>query len=694
MKKLGFVKNIGVVLSVIVFLIATKNTILAADIKENKAQEVADKKADVLVRTYGITSVQYALIENGEIEVSGQKGVYSKKENTVLSAEHMYGIASVSKMYTAAAVMKLVDMGQLDLDKPVTTYMPEFKMADERYKSITPRMLLNHSSGIMSTEFENALLLGKSDTSVHDQFLEILREDRLKATPGAYSVYSNDGFILAERLVEKVSGMDFTTFLHTYFIEPLGLKHTKTPQDVLEEERIAKATLPNYKEELPIETLNMIGAGGIYSTGEELCKFATVFMEDNPNILSKESLKAMESKEYAKGLWAFDMHNSFNYGLGWDSVELYPFDEYEIKALTKGGDMYTYHASLVVLPEYNMAAAVTSSGGNSLYNQMMATQMLLARLQERGIIAEIKPEKSFVPPVAAPMPEELMQHSGMYGNYNSLMEVEINKEGILFLDKRIQDVPQVKCVYTEEGVFVTPDGSTKLNCVKEKNGQTYLWIEEYITLPDIGQLVLTQYSAQKLEPHFVSEEVEVAWEKRNEKIYYLVNENYASELYLLGINVPIMLKKDLPGYVGGVKIVDENDAKAVIEIPMVGGRDLVDITFYEEDGLEYLKMRSAIYMHEEGVIPFNAEANKVIQLNDKGYTKFYTIPKSEENKKMTVTMPDEGNVIVYNEQGVCMYNAYLSEEKSVTLPKNGMIAFVGEPKAVFKVRLNPILTLF
>lgn len=94
-------------------------------------------------------------------------------------------------------------------------------------------------------------------------------------------------------------------------------------------------------------------------------------------------------------MWPGDGDNSFNYGLGWDSVKLYPFNRYGIKALSKGGDTVLQHATLVVLPEQKMAAAVVSSGGSSITNQMMATNLLLVALKEKGTIKDYKAEQIF-----------------------------------------------------------------------------------------------------------------------------------------------------------------------------------------------------------------------------------------------------------------------------------------------------------
>lgn len=108
----------------------------------------------------GAVSVQYALWENGEVTLQGHDGVYSKTENRALTDDDLYGIGSISKTYTAAAMMKLVEQGKVDLDEPVTAYLPDFTMADPRYTQITVRMLLNHSSGLMGGTTNDAFLFG------------------------------------------------------------------------------------------------------------------------------------------------------------------------------------------------------------------------------------------------------------------------------------------------------------------------------------------------------------------------------------------------------------------------------------------------------------------------------------------------------------------------------------------------------
>ncbi|UZM97508.1 hypothetical protein OL548_20390 [Lysinibacillus sp. MHQ-1] len=145
-------------------------------------------------------------------------------------------------------------------------------------------------------------------------------------------------------------------------------------------------------------------------------------------------------------MWPEDGANIINYGLGWDSVKLYPFSEYGIKGLAKGGDTGLQHASLVVLPEQKMAVAVLSSGGSSSTNQMMATEILLAALKEKGTIKEIKPNKSFGKPVKAKMPQDIVKKAGFYGNSFSHFKIKITNNGELLLPAISEEKI---CIYCE-----------------------------------------------------------------------------------------------------------------------------------------------------------------------------------------------------------------------------------------------------
>ncbi|KKO55202.1 serine hydrolase domain-containing protein [Paenibacillus sp. DMB20] len=653
-------------------------------------EKIAAEKAALLTEKYGTVSVQYALIDNGKITVSGQAGKNDMEGKKPLTKDTVYAIGSTSKVFTAAAVMKLVEDGKIDLDAPVVQYIPDFTMKDERYKKITPRMLLNHSSGLNGSSLSNAFLFNDNDTYAHDTLLKQLSTQSLKADPGAFSVYCNDGFTLAEILVERVSNMSFSEFVRQNFIKPLEMNHTKTSQETLEPSKMAGLYFPTVEGQLPNETVNVIGTGGIYSTAEDLARFSTLFTGQAKGILSGNSVKAMEQEEYKKGLWPKDSDNSVNYGLGWDSVKLFPFNEYGMKGLTKGGDTILYHASLVVLPEQNMAAAVLSSGGSSSTNQMLASEILLHALKEKGTIKEFKPEKSFGKPVKADMPNDLMQKAGYYATTNNLVKISVSKDGELTVSvPSMPGYPQEKYVYTKDGSFVTENGSGKLSIVTEKNGRTYLWASQYMSVPGLGQTALSHYLAEKIEDNKLDKETAAAWAKRDGRAYYPVTEKYSSLMYLI-MNPVMQISRldDFQGYVGDKKITGPDTAVSQHQIPAMGGRDTFELRFNKEGGTEYLEAAGILYISGDKVKPLHNGKKSTVTLQDNGHARWYTVPEGAAGKTMTVTMPAKGAFAVYNEQGVCVNYSIATGKNTVELPKNGTVVFAGESGSSFGITLK------
>ncbi|KQY94213.1 serine hydrolase [Paenibacillus sp. Root52] len=674
------------------YALASSDTGNSANLTFRSTERAVIEKANLLTQSYGTTSVQYALMDEGKIVLSGQVGVNDPKGEIPLTADTMYGIGSTSKMMLTTAVMKLVDEGKVNLDTPIVNYIPDFKMKDKRYQQITPRMLLNHSSGLLGTSSNSAILFGDNDTYAHDTLLEQLANQNLKADPGAYSVYSNDGFTLAEILVERVSGMSFTTFMHRYITEPLDMNNTRTPQDQVDLSQMAATySATNAKQQLPLETTNMIASGGIYSTAEDLVKFSRIFTGQVEGILSRESVDAMEQEEYKKGIWPEESDSSIAYGLGWDSVNLFPFNDYGIKAVTKGGNTITYHSSLIVLPEFNMAAAVTSSGGTSTTDQLLATELLLGALEEKNIIPERKPEKSFSTPVTAAMPKELLSHTGIYGGgANLVMKLDVKDNGQLTVSTPSAPTnSDQRYTYTADGSFVNDEGTEKLQFVNEDNGKVYLWSRSYKSVPGLGQIASSEYKAEKLETNELPNDVAAAWQKREGNTYYLVNEKHTSTLYNIALPViPIHTFNEWPGYIYTNKIIGANQAVNQLQIPGLAGRDTMNFEFYIEDGVEYVTAGGNVYASQEVVRPIYSGNQSKTTIQANGYSSWFTVPASAAGKMMKVQMPSNGAFAVYNQAGIAVNHTVVSGQNEIVLPDNGSIVFAGEPGSTFEISLK------
>ncbi|WGV61551.1 serine hydrolase domain-containing protein [Brevibacillus brevis] len=655
------------------------------DTVKEKAQEQASK----IVSEYGASGLQYAIRDHGSIVLSGSAGVYDKETKSPITEDTMFGIGSVSKMYVTAATMMLADSKKIDIDKPLTTYIKDFKMADKRYKQITPRMLMNHSSGIYGSQYGNSFLFEDNDTKNHDELLVRLQSESLKSTPGEFSVYCNDGFQLLEILIERVSGLRYSEFLETYISDPLQLTSTKTPLDSFDRDRLIKTYYPGMDQALPVENANLLGTGGLYSTAEEVTEFAEVLIGNRTDILSEKSVKAMQSHEYRKGVWVPEETNSINYGLGWDAVRLAPFSDYGITALFKGGDTIMYHAALVTLPEHDITIAVLSSGGGSTYNSLAASNILLEYLRAKGTIKEILPEKTFEPPVKVDMPSDMLAYSGLYGSVGKTVKLEIKNGEIYSPDLAFEGLPPQKYVYTGNGQFINNDGNATISFDRAKNGKTYLKLNAYINNPGLGQSFSVSYELQKLASNPLKQSMKTVWENRDGKKYYALDEKITSVMYLNNALVTKTISVDIShGYASGTKIVDKNNAVNVIQIPAFAGRDAFDLNFYQKNQKEYVKINGLSYISEDAIPTFNDGKDSLCIIPSDGQARWYKIDEKSANRVMNVETPESGGFAVYDKNGMTVNFSKASNKHSVVLPESGMIVFGGNAGDVFKINLK------
>lgn len=644
---------------------------------ETQAALTVDERVQLLLDAgAGITSIQYAMMDGGEIVESGVGGVYSKRENRLLTTENLYGIGSTSKMFTTAAMMRLADQGKVDLDRPVTDYIPEFTMADERYKDITVRMLLNHSSGLMGSTYGNGFLFDDADTQAHDTLLADLATQTLKADPGAFSVYCNDGFTLAELVIERVSGMSFTDFIHQEITGPLGMAHTQTMQDDFDRSSIVRTYNPYQPEqETPTDSVNIIGTGGVYATAEDLCRFAQLFTGET-DILSDAAREATFQPEYAHGQWLDVENNVVGYGLGWDSVDLYPFNLYGIQAVTKGGDSLLMHNSLIVLPEYGLSAAVSSSGGSSAYCQMLATSLLLDQLEEKGVITErLSALDTFTPAVQTALDADMKQYEGLYGDSTSLMRLTMDEAGTLTMANAYAPTQAQTFLYCGDGVFKDETGFAELRFARQ-NGSTYLTARGCSAISGLCDLVSETYYLQKLPENTVTDEMQAAWDARQGKAYVSVTDKASSQLYMAGL--PMLGIGTVDGYLLSNPLTDENRADVTIQIPMMGGRDTSPFVFETIDGVEYVHYTDGLYMDISAVPDIFTGARSHLTIQPSGYNRWYNLPESLDGKTMTIQMPEGTGFVVFDAAGQTVNQSAVTGDTQVTLPGGGAIVFCGK----------------
>jgi len=166
-------------------------------------------------------SIQYAFFDSDSLIYEFQYGFNDLKAKKKTEASDTYNLFSVTKTFTALAVLQLAQQGKLHLHEPVINYLPDFPYS----KQITVEQLLNHSSGI-----PNPLPLKWTHlTTEHDSFnrdlffSSILENNKLKSVPGTRFSYSNLGYVILGQLIEKVTGKKYETYIKENILDKAGI---------------------------------------------------------------------------------------------------------------------------------------------------------------------------------------------------------------------------------------------------------------------------------------------------------------------------------------------------------------------------------------------------------------------------------------------------------------------------------------
>jgi CubicO group peptidase (beta-lactamase class C family) len=320
-------KMLTIVLSILLLLVPLSG---CATEKQSQSydQTIATARTEIwqAISGGGASSATVAIMDNGKIVYEEGFAMANRGEALGVNTSTQFNIGSVSKIFTAAAIMQLVEAGKVDLDKPVVDYVPDFTMADSRYKNITVRMLLNHSSGLPGTDIYNGFATAV-DPDFLANFMVYLANSNLKDDPGVVSVYCNDGFTLAEVLIEKVSGQSYAEYLNQHIFSKSGMDDSSCyfkPDNP----NIALKYNNDDGSALPAEYVNLMGTGGISSTAADLCRFGNALLTNK--IMTAESFTEYTSPQYGPETVPSGTPIT-NYGLGWDMVAVADFAEQGIQ---------------------------------------------------------------------------------------------------------------------------------------------------------------------------------------------------------------------------------------------------------------------------------------------------------------------------------------------------------------------------
>jgi len=270
------------------------------------------------MRRQNIPGISLAVVKDGKPLYVKSYGVATLEHAVPAKPQTVFQIGSVGKQFTAVAVMMLANEHKLDLDDPLSKYLPEVPPS---WGKVTLRLMLNHQSGIPQFTTPARQLLDLVHDYTDSELIQLASSQPLDFEPGTDVSYSDTGYVLLGFVINRVAGMFYGDFLEQTVFGPLGMKQTRVISD--------KDIVPNrasgyekaeggalYNQTYVSPALNRTADGSLYSTVLDLMQWDRALYGDA--VLTQTTLERM---------WRIDPHRNgqrplYHFGYGWESNRL------------------------------------------------------------------------------------------------------------------------------------------------------------------------------------------------------------------------------------------------------------------------------------------------------------------------------------------------------------------------------------
>jgi CubicO group peptidase (beta-lactamase class C family) len=308
------------------------------------------------------------------------KGYGTTGTGQPITADTQFYLASVSKSFTALALLQLAEAERVALDAPVQTYLPEFTVADPAAaRRITLRHLLNQVSGLADAGFDEH---ERPQPETIAEQVARLRNARPVAPPGAEFHYFNPNYAVLARVVEVVSGVPFSDYLAARVFEPLRMTHTISVVTSFEAadraDQLAKGHLQAFGVAFPYPEMSgyLGGSGGVISTANDMAHYLIMLNNDgrfeDRQILSRDSIALMRTPP----------SDHSTYAMGWEQAT-----ENGRRVVEHNGILSTFTADVTLIPETREGVALLAN-----VNSLPSTMLAIPRIK-RGVLAVLAGER-------------------------------------------------------------------------------------------------------------------------------------------------------------------------------------------------------------------------------------------------------------------------------------------------------------
>ena len=178
------------------------------------------------VEVQRLTGLQVGIVMGDEVAYAKGFGVRNTDTQEPVTPESLFHMASISKPFVATGIMPAVEEGKIDLDEPVVTYLPYFKLADERYSQITVQQILSHVSGMPDVMGEYGWDQPEYDDQALERYVRSLEDREMLFDPGDEFSYSNMAYEVMGDVIAKVSGQTFEEYMQENIFTPLEMENS------------------------------------------------------------------------------------------------------------------------------------------------------------------------------------------------------------------------------------------------------------------------------------------------------------------------------------------------------------------------------------------------------------------------------------------------------------------------------------
>jgi len=289
------------------------------------------------------------VLRDGDVVWETAVGSADAAAGTEATPDTQYRVGSITKTFTAAAIMQLRDAGKLDLEDTLDRHVEGAAHAP------TVRRLLSHTSGMQRETHDDAWLHARF--AEVPELLETLDKAEQVLAPGARFHYSNLAFALLGVVVERASGMPYRDYVEQRLLQPLGLARTSfDPAAPAATGYLVQPYVEGVWDEAPVETGAWIAAGQMWGTVRDLCRWAAFLAAPDESVLSKRSVEEMRTVQTLSD----HVRWTQGYGLG-----LQLFRDGERVLTGHGGSMPGFIAGVMVSPADKIGAAVLTNSSTA-----------------------------------------------------------------------------------------------------------------------------------------------------------------------------------------------------------------------------------------------------------------------------------------------------------------------------------------